>query len=1151
MADNIQTSNLENTFQALKNQNVSEIIQRSVPDYKSVPNQNYPSNIGPVSAFNGGMYKFGGAAPSGGMIYGQPQFFSPVHTPINWQIPSKRIEQYQWSRFFYCLTPDNQILMDNGTEKKICEIVEGDRIIDENGNMQKVLKVHTRNIDEDIYDLTIGGSNTKISITGSHEIKILRKEDWEKSSETVWSERRKKERLKRFGETNLGESWEEVKDVNVGDCMISPSLKPGDGFMPDIFTSDMCWLLGLFVADGSYYWYNYKKERKYPKGIRITLSNDERNTVGEKVKRIIKNELQLKTKEYKNGIGKCYDIVLNNVPIPKLFYAVVGEGCLTKKICPEFMNNASEDQLLNFIAGFSDGDGCLSNNYGDQMRTSSPYLALQLGIICTKINLTYSSSWAELDPRRFFDKDRNIYSSYISNSWNIRIGRMSCDRLKNICEKYIKLTKRHHNKIREYITLNNKTYRKIIKIERRNYRGVVYDLEIENNHTYCVNGCVVHNSNEAKVASSIDFYSFFPVNDFTNECKDVKVKKYFDKLKRKLDITKWLRLMSHEIHLLGDCFPFIEVSCEECGGEGRIGDEICNHPGGSARRLVILNPDFVEVYSNPLNPEAIIALKPDEELINMVHRRTPGLERLSPRVISLISAGKPIRLDNRNVSHLKYGECGYSKYGIGMVRRLFPILSYKTKLMVAQWIVAERLIIPIKVVKVGSDERPAGPADIAAVQEQLAQTANDPNLTIVTHHAFDIEWIGSSGRVLTLSNEFELINQEILDGMMINNALLNGEGPNFSSAAVGIEAMIERLETFRSELGNWVEQKIYLPEAQRQGFIAKDKDSEEDEYIYPKVKWNPMHLRDQQQNRQFVLQLYEKGLLSAQTVLEAFDFDPDQEIERKRFDAIQMASGQGMGMQPQSGAMGGGFGGGMGGGGMPGLEGLGSPGGAPPPGGEAPMGGEGAPISAPPAGGTPPASNSLTSLSSDTPLKASSTPSLSTEIANPSDFGGRILTKKTREQMLHEKEKIYKQRQSVFDSVSGKTRDSKGRIVFTKPERQLLSQLIQYVNNGIIKYQVVPQYAVKYGNIEYPIDFAIPNLRIGIEADGEAFHSNEKQVTHDKERDMKLSQSGWTILRFKDSEIEEQVERVMSSIVKTIMQKEQSIETSKEQIKNT
>jgi len=249
--------------------------------------------------------------------------------------------------------------------------------------------------------------------------------------------------------------------------------------------------------------------------------------------------------------------------------------------------------------------------------------------------------------------------------------------------------------------------------------------------------------NEPKVASAIDFYSYFPMSDWEHECKDRKVKIYFDKFKKRLELPRWTRLISHETHLLGDCFPFGEISCPICHGQGMIGDELCEHEGGTVKRMVILNPDYVDVHTPPLNPDPIIALRPDEELINMIQRKTPGYEMLTPEVIALVSSGQPIRLDNRNVSHLKYGESGYGRYGIGMVRRLFPILSYKTKLMVAQWIVAERLIVPIKIVKVGSDERPAGPADIAAVQAQLAETANDPNLTIITHHAFDFDFIGA------------------------------------------------------------------------------------------------------------------------------------------------------------------------------------------------------------------------------------------------------------------------------------------------------------------------------------------------------------------------------------------------------------------------
>jgi len=367
-----------------------------------------------------------------------------------------------------------------------------------------------------------------------------------------------------------------------------------------------------------------------------------------------------------------------------------------------------------------------------------------------------------------------------------------------------------------------------------------------------------------------------------------------------------------------------------------------------------------------------------------------------------------------------------------------------------------------------------------------------------------------------------------------------------SNAAVGIEAMVERLETFRREMSTWIEEYIYKPEAIRQGFFEQDEDTGEEEPIYPRVKWNSMHLRDQQQYRTFVLQLYEKGLLSAQTVLEAFDFDPDQEIERKRWDAVQMmALGQGMG--GQGGEMGGGFGGGgmppMGGGdmggGMPGGDMMGGEMGG---GG---MGGAGAPIGPPDGGG------------GAMPALASTTRQISAGPADISQYEGKVLKPKTRAKMDAEKQKIYQQQQKTPQGQPGTgtgpqgqgMRDDKGRVVFTAPERELLTQLIEYRKNGLIKYPIVPQFEVQYGSSVYPIDFAIPHLKIGIEADGEVFHSSPKQITHDNERDMKLSQSGWTILRFKDEEISGKIERVMSKIVQNIMQKESLLENQKQLIK--
>lgn len=634
--------------------------------------------------------------------------------------------------------------------------------------------------------------------------------------------------------------------------------------------------------------------------------------------------------------------------------------------------------------------------------------------------------------------------------------------------------------------------------------------------------------NEPKVATAIEFFSKFPINNYQHECQNRYVKRFFDNLKSKLKLERWLRIISHEVHLLGDCFPFLEVECENCKGAGQVNGTACNHDGGTFKRLVILNPEYTEVYSDPLSPDISIAYIPSEELRNLIMKKGPGHDKFSKQIRNLIASGQPIPLDNRNVSHLKYMDNGYNRYGTGMLRRLFPVLAYKTKLMTAQWVVAERLILPIKIVKIGSDDRPASASDLAQAQAQLAQTANDPNLTLVTHHNFDLDWFGASGKVLQLTGEFDLINQEILDGLGINKALLNGEGPTYSNAAIGVEVMIDKLETWRSELSEWIEQKIYLPIAMMKGFVEKNEWGEL-EYVYPKVKWGIMHLRDQQQYRQFILQLHEKGLVSSQRVLETFDIDYDEEIELLRYERAQGALQAGP-TPGAAGGLGGGFGGmpdmggGVGGGGMPNID-------MPPE--ETGAAGGMAPPSAP-----GPAASSRVGLIVE--AQAQNPNQNQNQNLNISDFGGKVLTEKTREKILRLKEKSLKKQKPESNDASsgGMARDEKGRIMLTSQERMLLKELSKSIHKGDIRQSIVSQYPVNYSGTEYTLDFGMPNIKLGIEVDGTIFHSTEDQKREDRQRDSKLTQLGWTMLRFTDREVETRMREVIETIIRAVIRKE-------------
>ncbi len=53
----------------------------------------------------------------------------------------------------------------------------------------------------------------------------------------------------------------------------------------------------------------------------------------------------------------------------------------------------------------------------------------------------------------------------------------------------------------------------------------------------------------------------------------------------------------------------------------------------------------------------------------------------------------------------------------------------------------------------------------------------------------------------------------------------------------------------------------------------------------------------------------------------------------------------------------------------------------------------------------------------------------------------------------------------------------------------------------------------------YRLDFAFPDCKLAIEADGHEFHSTKLQRTHDTVRQRALMRLGWQVVRFTGSEI--------------------------------
>lgn len=363
---------------------------------------------------------------------------------------------------------------------------------------------------------------------------------------------------------------------------------------------------------------------------------------------------------------------------------------------------------------------------------------------------------------------------------------------------------------------------------------------------------------------------------------------------------------------------------------------------------------------------------------------------------------------------------------------------------------------------------------------------------------------GNTGKIHNITQEVELIGKDILDGLMLNQALLNGEMSGYSSAAVGVEILLRRLESWRQKLSKWVEKHLFEPMSMMQGFVDEEKSKrlKRTVYLYPTIKWNELNLRDKTNTAQLYMQMRDKGMIATQTLLEFMGLDYDTEIEKMREESvITNAAGQIMGQGGPGGEMGG-MPGGMGGGpgGAPGGEMGGAPGGMP-------GGPGGAPGGMP--GGAP---GGMPGGDMGGGMAGGMGGGMAAAGAEP---GQRVMKRGKKG-----KEKEEDQQQPPAP------------LKLTKLEAKMYRML----TSMNAPYRLFGQYTVNLPGQQQPfvLDFAYPEIAIGVETDGNIWHEREDLKSRDMERDQKLANVGWRILRFTEDAVEEHGDAVSAAIYQNI-----------------
>jgi len=297
-------------------------------------------------------------------------------------------------------------------------------------------------------------------------------------------------------------------------------------------------------------------------------------------------------------------------------------------------------------------------------------------------------------------------------------------------------------------------------------------------------------------------------------------------------------------------------------------------------RLVIFPIDQVKITTFNYTEKVRIELIPSERdraLIEQAKQGDPDAEdmvmEIPDEVRSHIESNKYIPLgtdpDEGSFCYLLAGRKGAGdEVGQSILDRCLRTLYYRDKLRQAQTQIASRAMTPKRIVWAEDISE----ADVENLREQVDLALVDPDYSIIVNYEVHWEEMGSKDRLLDLSGEYEQTERRLRTGLGVTESLLSGESL-YSGDRLKLEVINQRYLFLREILQEYVEEYLFKPVARRKGFVELDEWGEE-VVLYPRLSFTRLPLRDSQDTYDALFNLYQKGSISIDLILEMFNIDP-------------------------------------------------------------------------------------------------------------------------------------------------------------------------------------------------------------------------------------------------------------------------------------
>jgi len=389
-----------------------------------------------------------------------------------------------------CFLENTEITTENFLQKPIKDVNKGELVLTHKGRFKKVLNRFKRNYSGQILKIKVG--KKVLELTPEHPLLVLKREsircyqDREANKNMYICKPKgslacnKIERCRKKDDFSFVPKFIKAEDIEKGDLILTPL----SNFSKNVkINKDFLRVLGYYLSEGSILYNRSRKDKKikYPCGVTFTFNIKESIYVNRIKDYLIKNypKINFSIKEIKKR--KTLLIEVFSKDFANILIRLAGTGAKQKVISKDLMFLEPELQK-EIVKGFFEGDGHLNQRNGE--KSSNRYVATTISK-----NLAYQLYWMILRNKikcKLFSSDLRCKSG--NTAYSVGVYGNDVDKL---MDKDLANIKRNSS-FKSFI-YGDYFYEPIDEINKRNFKGSVYNLEVEEDNSYVASLLAVHN----------------------------------------------------------------------------------------------------------------------------------------------------------------------------------------------------------------------------------------------------------------------------------------------------------------------------------------------------------------------------------------------------------------------------------------------------------------------------------------------------------------------------------------------------------------------------------------------------------------------------------------------------------------------------------